>query len=192
VGARSSDGRMLPLRQSKRGARRRASLRLRHRVPLLDRELSLHDRRSGAAPVRRDIAPGNVQRFVGCGLVVVLDLSGYWWTFQQPRDSVTSAPRLVGAARLSEASSLDAGSPSSWGAGLDPGIVPPRREIVPRCVPARFRFPAPPPSSSRSLCRRLSVAAHRAAAQPSARAMSCSRPSSRAGSSSASANSRTR
>lgn len=65
--------------------------------------------------------PANVQRFVGCGLVVVLDLWGYWWTFQQPRDSATSAPRLVGAARLSEASSLDAGSPSSWSAGLDPG-----------------------------------------------------------------------
>jgi hypothetical protein len=65
--------------------------------------------------------PANVQRFLGCGLVVVFDLSGYGWTFQQPRDSATSAPRLVGAARLSEASSLDAGSPSSWGAGLDPG-----------------------------------------------------------------------
>jgi hypothetical protein len=63
----------------------------------------------------------NVQRFLGCGLVVVLDLTGYWWTFQQPRDSATLAPRLVGAARLSEASSLDAGSAWSWGAGLDPG-----------------------------------------------------------------------
>jgi hypothetical protein len=62
----------------------------------------------------------NVQRFLGCGLVVVLDLSGYWWTFQQPRDSAPSAPRLVGASRT-EASSLDAGSSSSWWAGIDPG-----------------------------------------------------------------------
>jgi hypothetical protein len=66
--------------------------------------------------------PASVQRFSGCGLVVVFEYPGYEWTFQQPPESATSAPRLVGAARRSVASALDAGSPPSWWAGLDPGV----------------------------------------------------------------------
>lgn len=56
MGARSRDRRMLLLRRPRRGAERLASLRLRHRVPLLEPELPLHDRRSGAEPVCRYFA----------------------------------------------------------------------------------------------------------------------------------------
>lgn len=67
--------------------------------------------------------PANVQRFVGCGLVAVVGYAGYReWTFEQPSasgGSATRAPRLVGAAQYG-AGSLDAGSPSSWSAGVDP------------------------------------------------------------------------
>jgi hypothetical protein len=65
--------------------------------------------------------PANVQRFVGCGLVAVVDYSGYAWAFEQPSESgasLTSASRLVGAEKFS-VSSVDACSPSSWRAGID-------------------------------------------------------------------------
>jgi hypothetical protein len=66
--------------------------------------------------------PANVQRFVGCNLVAVADYSGTeWWAFEQSGDSATPAPRLVGGAKRSDASSFDAGSTSSWwSAGVDP------------------------------------------------------------------------
>jgi hypothetical protein len=66
--------------------------------------------------------PANVERFVGCGLVAVVDYSGYEWAFEQPSESgasSTPAPRLVGAARHESASSTDAGSTSPWRAGVN-------------------------------------------------------------------------
>ena len=64
-------------------------------------------------------APANVQGFVGCGLVAVADDSGYEWVFEQPSDASTPATRLVGAAKFSNASSIDAGSRSRWNAGIN-------------------------------------------------------------------------
>jgi hypothetical protein len=67
--------------------------------------------------------PPNVQLFMGCGVVAVVDYSGAHWTFEQPSasgGSATPALRLVGAAKYSDASSFDAGSTSSWMAGIDP------------------------------------------------------------------------
>ncbi len=64
--------------------------------------------------------PANVQGFVGCGMVAVADYSGYEWVFEQSSESGGSAapaPRLIGASKLSGASSFDAGSTSSWRAG---------------------------------------------------------------------------
>jgi hypothetical protein len=66
--------------------------------------------------------PANVQRFVGCGLVSVVDDSGNEWAFRPPSssgDSAMDAPRLVVAeVKQSDASSFDAGSTSyGWSSG---------------------------------------------------------------------------
>jgi hypothetical protein len=65
-----------------------------------------------------------VQRFVGCGMVMVVDRNGYsgvGWVFEQPLESTGAAPgepRLVGSSKFSDATS-EACTPDVWGAGRD-------------------------------------------------------------------------
>lgn len=64
--------------------------------------------------------PANVQRFVGCGVMGVVDYSGNEWIFEQPSESGgsgTAAPRLIGVSKVGAASSFDAGATSFWSAG---------------------------------------------------------------------------
>lgn len=63
-----------------------------------------------------------VQRWVGCGMVVVIDRNGYsgsGWVFEQPvesMDAAAAAPRLVGSERFSHTSS-ETCDPLVWLAG---------------------------------------------------------------------------
>jgi len=65
-----------------------------------------------------------VQRMVGCGMVVVVDVNGFSgdaWVFEQPLESTDAgpaAPRLVGSSRFSDATS-ETCSPFTWSAGRD-------------------------------------------------------------------------